>query len=102
MKFLCRLLLMIIIGSATVQAQNKKISGTILSKTDNFPVIGATVVEKGNPTNGVISNLDGEFTISVAPNAELTFSYVGYKSVTLPATDGMNVIWKKKTSCYRK
>lgn len=102
MKFLCRLLLMIIIGSATVQAQNKKISGTILSKTDNFPVIGATVVEKGNPTNGVISNLDGEFTISVAPNAELTFSYVGYKSVTLPATDGMNVIMEEENELLQE
>ena len=79
MKFFSCLLFIIIMGSAAVQAQNRKISGTVFSKTDNYPVIGATVVEKANPSNGVITDLDGNFSITISPNTELTFSYVGYK-----------------------
>ena len=101
MKFFSCLLL-IIMGSAAVQAQNRKISGTVLSKTDNYPVIGATVVEKANPSNGVITDLDGNFSITVSPNAELTFSYVGFKNVTLPATDGMNVLLEEENELLQE
>lgn len=102
MKILSCLLFIIIMGSAAVQAQNRQISGTVISKTDNYPVIGATVVEKANPSNGVITDLDGNFSITVAPNAELTFSYVGYKSVTLPATDRMNVVLEEENELLQE
>lgn len=102
MKILSCLLFIIIMGSAAVQAQNRQISGTVISKTDNYPVIGATVVEKANPANGVITDLDGNFSITVAPNAELTFSYVGYKSVTLPATDRMNVVLEEENELLQE
>jgi len=102
MKILSCLLFIIIMGSAAVQAQNRQISGTVISKTDNYPVIGATAVEKANPANGVITDLDGNFSITVAPNAELTFSYVGYKSVTLPATDRMNVVLEEENELLQE
>ena len=41
------------------------------------PLIGATVMEKGT-TNGTATDLDGNFTLTVAPNATLVVSYVGY------------------------
>lgn len=102
MEILFCFLVIIIMGSAAVQAQNRQISGTVISKTDNYPVIGATVVEKANPSNGVITDLDGNFSITVAPNAELTFSYVGYKSVTLPATDRMNVVLEEENELLQE
>ena len=102
MKFFSCLLFIIIMGSAAVQAQNRKISGTVFSKTDNYPVIGATVVEKANPSNGVITDLDGNFSITISPNTELTFSYVGYKNVTLPATDGMTVFLEEENELLQE
>ena len=41
------------------------------------PLIGATVMEKGT-TNGTATDIDGNFTLDVAPNATLVVSYVGY------------------------
>lgn len=98
--FFC--LLIIVMGSTAVLAQNRKIAGTILSKLDNYPIIGATIVEKSNTTNGVITDIDGNFSITVAPNAELTISYVGYKSVTLPATDGMTVLLEEENELLQE
>ena len=49
--------------------------------TDEYgaPVIGASVIEKGT-TNGVITNIDGEFDILTSTNGKLSVSYLGYVS----------------------
>lgn len=56
--------------------QTKQVSGIV---TDEYgdPVIGANVVEKG-ATNGVITDIDGKFSIMVQPEAILQISYIGY------------------------
>ena len=65
--------------------QAKKITGTV---TDAMgPVIGANVLEKGT-TNGVITDIDGNFTLDVAPNANLEVSYIGYQTQVLKAQSG--------------
>ena len=58
--------------------QRKTISGTI---TDNKgePIIGANVVEKGT-TNGVITDIDGKFTLAVPEGSALQVTYIGYAS----------------------
>jgi len=61
-------------------AQKAVITGTIISKEDGLPIIGASVVEKGT-TNGTITNFDGVYTISVSPDATLVFSYVGMEKI---------------------
>ncbi|WP_298649220.1 TonB-dependent receptor [uncultured Proteiniphilum sp.] len=61
------------------QQQGKTIIGTILDNAGD-PVIGATVVEKGNPSHGTITDIDGNFTLSDLPeNAILQITYVGMK-----------------------
>jgi len=54
----------------------RKVTGTI-TDVNNDPVIGASVVEKGTQ-NGVITDLDGYFTMDVSPDAVLAISYVGF------------------------
>ncbi len=61
-----------------ISAQKAQITGTILDQL-NYPVIGASILEK-NTTNGTITDLDGEFSLSVDPQATLIISYVGYKT----------------------
>ena len=51
-------LVLFVLISVIVHAQNLKVQGVVLSATDNFPVIGATVIEAGNTTNGVITDMD--------------------------------------------
>lgn len=62
--------------------QAKKVSGHIVDAEG--PVIGASVVEKGNPKNGAVTDLDGNFTLNVKPGATLVVSYVGYKTQEIP------------------
>ena len=67
------------------------VSGTVVSKSDNLPIIGASVVETGKTTNGVATDIDGNFHLSVPDGASVTISYIGYKSVTLKAATQMQV-----------
>lgn len=62
--------------TTTVQ-QTKKITGNV-TNTAGEPIIGATVLEKGNTTNGTITDIDGNFTINLPANATLSISYIGY------------------------
>lgn len=60
--------------------QQKKISGSIVDGATGEPIIGANVIIEGT-TIGVISDIDGKFSIDVAnPNSVLVFSFVGYNT----------------------
>lgn len=59
------------------QAQNVKVSGSVVSATDGEPLIGATVMVKGT-TTGTATDIDGNFSIEAPNGKTLVFSYVGY------------------------
>lgn len=83
--------LLFIIACITAQAQDLQVSGTVISKTDGEPIIGASVVEVGNNINGTITDIDGNFSLSVKKDAQLTISYVGFKSQTVKASSMLNI-----------
>lgn len=58
--------------------QSKKVTGNVIDSEG--PVIGASVVEKGNPSNGAVTDLDGNFTLNVKPGATIVVTYIGYKT----------------------
>ncbi|MDE6437965.1 MAG: TonB-dependent receptor [Muribaculaceae bacterium] len=64
------------------------INGTVLDENDE-PVIGASVVQKGNKTNAVATDAFGHFKIRVAAGAQLEISYVGYQTMTMKAAPDM-------------
>ena len=76
-------------GEAVLQQAKAaiQVKGVVLD-TSNEPVLGATVVEVGNPKNGTLTGVDGSFTLSVASGASLKISYIGYKTVTVKAVAG--------------
>lgn len=78
-------------------AQTIEITGTV-SDGDNMPVIGASVLEKGT-TNGIITDLDGKFKLSVSPNGTLSISYVGYQTQEVPINNQtvFNITLKEDT-----
>ena len=55
------------------------------------PIIGASIVEKGNTSNGTITNLNGDFSLKVPANATLIVSYIGMKTQEI-AIKGKNKI----------
>jgi Outer membrane cobalamin receptor protein len=75
-----------------VWGQNITVKGNVTSKTDGQPVIGASVVETAVTANGTITDLDGNFTLTVKQGADLTISYVGFKPVRLKAKALLNVV----------
>ena len=87
------MLLTFIVSMAT-KAQS--ISGTV---TDDLgePVIGASVVEKGNPQNGAITDIDGKFTIRVNAGTPIVISYIGMVTQEANAANGMVVRLKEDT-----
>jgi TonB-linked SusC/RagA family outer membrane protein len=65
--------------SAPVIAQQKKTITGVVTDDLGEPIIGANVIEKGT-TNGIITDIDGKFTLEVAPGAVVQVSYIGYNT----------------------
>ena len=90
--------LMLLIGQ-TLSAQQRQVTGIVKDLTGE-PIIGASVLEKGT-TNGVITDLDGNFklTVSNVEKAVLQISYVGYQTQQIPVNGKtlLNVILKENT-----
>ena len=63
-------------------AQQRTVTGTVVSAEDGLPVIGASVHVKGT-SQGATTDLDGKYSIKVNENASLTFSYVGMQPKTV-------------------
>ncbi|WP_373830453.1 SusC/RagA family TonB-linked outer membrane protein, partial [Bacteroides heparinolyticus] len=61
--------------------QAKKITGKVVDNTGE-PVVGANVVVKGT-SNGTITDVNGNFTLSVSPKSSLNISFIGYKTRTV-------------------
>ena len=61
-------------------AQSLTVKG-VVRQPDGETVIGATVTEKGT-TNATVTDLDGNFSLTVKEGAELVISYIGFNTVT--------------------
>ena len=77
--------------------QSITVKGNVTSKTDGQPVIGASVVEATATANGTITDLDGNFTLSVPANSTLKITYIGYKPVTVKSAAIVNVLLEEDT-----
>ena len=71
------------------------VSGRILDSSGQ-PVPGASVIEKGT-TNGVDTDIDGKFTISVKSGSSLEVSCIGYETVSVAASENLSVTLKEDT-----
>ena len=89
MKRTLTMMLLCLMGWVIALAQTA-ISGTVVSAQDGEPIIGAAVKVKGS-TQGVVTNLDGQFSINVLAGTTLVFSYVGMQAKEAAAKNGMKV-----------
>ena len=75
------LILCFVLSLWHIQSQEKTIKGTITTDFDGIPLQGATVIVKGT-NRGTQTNVDGKYAIKTEENDVLTFSYIGYKTIS--------------------
>lgn len=72
-------------------AQNITVHGTVVSKNDNEPLTGATIISETDRNTGTTADLDGNFTLTVASGSRLIISYIGFNSITTEAQETMHI-----------
>lgn len=73
------MLLLTTISATDLMAQDHVVKGTVTSSEDGEPLPGVNVIEKGT-TNGVVTDMDGNYSIQAPAEATLVFSFVGMQS----------------------
>ncbi len=64
--------------------QTQRVTGRVYDAMG--PLVGATVMERGSSSNGVVTDIDGNFSLSVAKDAVLVISFIGYEPQEVPAS----------------
>lgn len=71
------------LGIQSALAQTYKVKGNVVSKSDNEPLIGVSILQKGT-TNGVVTDIDGNYELQIqGGEATLVFSYIGLQTQEL-------------------
>ena len=86
---LCLLALFFVLAPPEVLAQTIA-KGQVLDATGE-PIIGATIVEKGNAKNATVTDFDGNFTLKLQKGKTVTISYIGMKPKEMTAGQNMKV-----------
>lgn len=68
---------LLLLGTLSTHAQNRQVTGTVVSGEDDFPLPGVNIRISGT-TRGTITDIDGTFNIQAAPSETLVFSYIGF------------------------
>ena len=79
----------LVLGASALLAQNITVTGTV-TDVQNEPLVGASVLQSGT-TNGTMTDVDGNFTLSVPKGAELEISSIGFTTLKLKAEPNMKV-----------
>jgi TonB-linked SusC/RagA family outer membrane protein len=85
-KLVVVLAFLILQGGSNLFAQQMEISGKVTSALDGTPLAYANVIEKGT-TNGVSTDLKGEFKLTVKMGSTLVVSYIGYEKTEVAVTE---------------
>jgi len=94
LRSLVAVLAMFVFG-ISANAQQISVSGVVKDAANGDPILGASVTQKGG-TKGVITNLDGVFTIAVPSNATLVVKYLGYLPVEVPVSGKTTLVIQLK------
>lgn len=92
--FICAAVFMLV--STTAFAQTGIVSGTVLDNT-GVPIIGAAVIDTQDRSSGALTDIDGNFSISVNIGTSLEISYLGFQTITVPVTSfsQMNIVMEQ-------
>lgn len=92
------LLMLLLFPVMSVMAQTSTVKG-IVTDTSGEPLIGVSVIVEGT-TFGTQTNIDGEFSVKAKAGEMLKFTYIGYRTVTMPAPESgqMNVVLEEEAT----
>ena len=84
------------VNAVPASQENLTVSGVVTSAADQLPLIGVSVQVKG-ASNGSITDLDGNYSVSVASGQTLVFSYIGFKTQEIQITNQktLNVVMEE-------
>ncbi|MDE7189474.1 MAG: TonB-dependent receptor, partial [Muribaculaceae bacterium] len=88
--------LLLLIAAITAHAQDLTVYGTVVSRSDDEPLIGATV-QCESTKQGTATDIDGNFTLTVPYGAMLKVTYVGYQPVEVNAEPNMTIYMDEDT-----
>ncbi len=81
---------LLLVMAVTAFAQDITVQGTVISRVDDEPLIGATVMCEVNH-QGTATDLDGNFTLKVPQGSTIKISYIGYQTVEVKAEPKMSI-----------
>ena len=81
---------MLLLLAVMAQAQEITVNGIVMSRVDDEPLIGATVMCVLT-NQGTASDIDGNFNLTVPEGSTIKVSYVGYQTVEVPAQPSMTI-----------
>lgn len=81
-------------------AQQRTFTGNVVDSQGN-PVIGASVVQKGT-AKGNVTDLDGNFSVSVDPGSILVVSYIGYQTKEVKAAPNLKIVLKDNSTALNE
>ena len=83
-------ILFLFTGLSSALAQSITVKGNIVDENGEA-LPGVSIIPKSAPKSGIVSDIDGSFTLNVRSGEKLTFSFVGYNSVERTAAPQMNI-----------
>ncbi|MCH5219897.1 MAG: TonB-dependent receptor [Muribaculaceae bacterium] len=91
--------LLAFLSCLTMSAQEIKVTGTV-TDSEGEPLIGVSIVDKSTPGKGAITDIDGNYSISMPTNGKLTFGMVGYvtETISIDGRSEINVVMKEDTN----
>ncbi len=86
------------VSGVSEQQQSISVKG-VVTDSKGEPVIGASILEKGTSNNGAITDINGNFSLKVKPNATLVVSYIGFKKqeVAVGGKVTVNIVLKENS-----
>jgi len=98
MKRLILLFSCFLIGMGLALAQNKQVSGTVTDESGE-PIVGASVIAKGNASIGAVTDLNGKFALEIpASTTTLLVKYLGMQEQDVAASSNMKIVMHPSTS----
>lgn len=72
-----------------------QVRGVVYDKSSGNPMVGVSIVVKGNNSVGTMTDMDGKFTIKAKDGEMLHFSYIGYNDLDMKASskEEMRIFW---------
>lgn len=86
--------------SQAVQQDGVTVKGVVVDEQGE-PIIGASVIEQGNKSNGTVTDLDGKYVLRLKNGkSSVEVSYIGFKTVTVSTRGGARLYYRQITNSW--